>query len=383
MTLATSIDRVEALRPSWEALAERMPRVVPNVDPDRYLAALRSIEDVLPYVVLFSADARPRGLLIGRTSRGPVPCSVGYIKVRLPAVVGLDIVYGGLMWDRDDAEVGELAAERLLGALRDGAIERVRLNHTGRDDPFLSVLSRKGGRAFADEGDKHWSFVLGKSYEETLSAFSGKHRKNIRRMESRLRERFGGDVEVRMVDGSAGIDDFTARAKEIAGRTYQAGLGQAFDDTPVWRAILQTEAGRGRLRGYLLEAGGVPIAFQVGAVYRRTYFLEAMGFRTEHRDLSPGTFLLLDSTRDLSSAGIDRIDYGFGDAEYKRIYGDECWEEADVFLYGKGLRPRLSGILQRAAILADRTAGAALEGLGFHRRIKNLWRSRLSKGKGR
>ena len=151
-----------------------------------------------------------------------------------------------------------------------------------------------------------------------------------------------------------------------------------FADTALWRAALATEARHGRLRCYWLEACGEPIAHQVGVVYGNTYFLEATSFLPEYRDLSPGQVLLTRVIEDLCHAGLHSVDYGFGDAGYKRIYGTLSWCEATIALYGARRRARVAYLLHRATDAAAHTLQQVARRFGVWAAIKNRWRRHLA-----
>ena len=77
----------------------------------------------------------------------------------------------------------------------------------------------------------------------------------------------------------------------IAARTYQAGMGVGFADEQPWQEILASDARGGRLRGYWLECRGEPIAFQIGTILEKTYFMDFMGYLPEYASLGAGSVL--------------------------------------------------------------------------------------------
>jgi CelD/BcsL family acetyltransferase involved in cellulose biosynthesis len=105
------------------------------------------------------------------------------------------------------------------------------------------------------------------------------------------------------------------------------------------------------------------------------YHLQSTGFEPRLSELSPGQVMLVRVMRDLHESGVRAIDYGFGDAGYKRIYGTESWDEATIFLYASTREGRSARLLHRLAGAATRLA--ALTGLGG--RLKKLWRARLAR----
>jgi hypothetical protein len=73
------------------------------------------------------------------------------------------------------------------------------------------------------------------------------------------------------------------------------------------------------------------------------------------------------------------VDYGFGDAEYKRVYGTESWNEATLLLYGRGVRPTVARSLELASLGLMRAGKWAARTGGLSNPIKRAWRRRFQK----
>ena len=71
------------------------------------------------------------------------------------------------------------------------------------------------------------------------------------------------------------------------------------------------------------------------------------------------------------------LDFGFGDAEYKRRFGDRSWHEEDVLIYARRPRPVLINLVRTAFLGVNAAALALGKRTGVLSRIKNWWRSRL------
>ena len=306
---------------------------------------------------------------------------MGYLKVNTLPLRCLDIVYGGVMTtDRNPAVQAILA--HLRKQLASGACDQVTFNHLPVTDRFTTaLLASRGFRARIVTGpwEPHWHLTLTPgSYEETIAHFTRKHRYNMRRADRLLVEHFDGNVALKRIERPEEIDGFADAAAGIASHSYQAAIGAAFESNNLHRSLLHMEAECGRLRAYLLDCSGEPIAFQIGVAYGATYHLLATAFLPQHRRLSPGQVLLVRVIRDLSEGGFDRIDYGFGDSRYKQIYGTRNWKETTISLYGPSLRAS-------AALLIHRITGAVARGgsllagrVGIQNRVKNWWRTRLT-----
>ena len=106
----------------------------------------------------------------------------------------------------------------------------------------------------------------------------------------------------------------------------------------------------------LLYLHGEPVAFQLGTAYRGTYAASGTAFDPAHSEERPGTYLLMKVIEQLcADPAVDRLDFGFGDADYKRAFADESWVEQDVEVFeprarrsgSTSLRPRSEARPQR------------------------------------
>ena len=378
VVIARSVPDIASLRADWLALREQAAAATPNTDPDRYLAIIQALDgDVSPYVAIFHDQSELQAALIGRISRRQSTARVGYLRLPGPMLRCLDVVYGGLITLNNHAS-RQAVTNHLEELLRSRQVDNISINHLPLDHP-LSPMTQNVG-AIADPPEQHWRFnLVPHSYEDTIKTFSKKHRYNIRRSDRLLVEHFDGDVKLRVFHRVEDLPEFAEGAAGVAAETYQAGLGVGFADTPLWRSILQTEAEHGRLRCYWLECQGRPVAFQVGTLYGGTYFLEAIGYLRKHAHMSPGAVLHVRVLQDLCSLGTDTVDYGFGDAEYKRIHGSKCWEEATPCLYGPSWRGYAARSMHVAAKRMTGIAKTLLHATQAHRKLKNKWRALLSK----
>ncbi len=254
------------------------------------------------------------------------------------------------------------------------------VNHLPTDHELFGRLSR--GFVFTPGGTDglprpHWQFAFAEGpFENTLARFSRKHRYNVRRADRLLRRHFGGDSRLITITSADDLDAFVDDAVRITDAGWQGGGG--FEDPRIQQALLARAAERGRLRCYVLRCAGEAIAFQAGVVLDDVCHLQATGFLPQWATLSPGQVMLLRVMKDLCESGVRAIDYGFGDAGYKRMYGTESWDEATVYLYA----PTREGRSARLLHLVARTASRLATWGWLAQRVKKYWRTRLAGGKG-
>ncbi len=369
------LEELERIRPAWNALRAQAPFTPPNADPDRFAVVTAHLgADVAPYVTVLSDGDRPRAMLIGRTSRRRVTHRFGYLSIRSPRLRCLDVVYGGLI--TDGSRTSQVALVDYVGMLQlKGDFEHIMINHLDAQSPLVKNL-----RGTTARREPHWQMQLVPgSYEETMQSHSSKHRKKLRRYERILREAFNGKVSLQVFTEEAHIADFMDVLATIAPHTYQFQLGLAQSQFDLTSSLLRLEAAQGRMRSYALIADGKPLAFQNGAVYGGCYYCDGRGYLPQHHDLRPGSTLSQLIIQDLCEQQLHTIDYGFGDADYKRIYGTQSWDEVTLHLYGRGIRATYAAQLERCARWTSQTAKSVLGRVGGVAGVKRFWRKRLGR----
>ena len=75
---------------------------------------------------------------------------------------------------------------------------------------------------------------------------------------------------------------------------------------------------------------------------------------------------------------VEKLDFYFGDAEYKNRYGTEHWQEANVCMFALRVYPMLVNVLQFTTMGMNTVLKYIANKTGFANRIKRMWRSLLS-----
>ena len=119
------------------------------------------------------------------------------------------------------------------------------------------------------------------------------------------------------------------------------------------------------------------MAFWYGSGYRGV-FTTAHGLDPAYTNLRVGTYVLMKLVEDLcADPTVDVLDFGFGDADYKRRFGQESWAETDVFVFAARPRARLPSTSPRSAIVGAGDVAASVVGrAGLTDRVKKAWRGR-------
>lgn len=375
VVVARSQAEVRELRHAWAAL----PVDHPHADPDFFLSVIAAREGAIrPHAVVVSEAERAVGLVVLRLEETRLPASFGYRTVYNPRVRALTLVPGGSVLD----ETAAAAAERsLLDSLQAGEADVAVLPSLRRDSALFRSLTSSVSRArrshFADVRT-HRRLHLPGSFDEFLAARTKKVRSGVRYDAKRLEQRLGGRLRIERFDSLGDVETIFRDVVRVADLTYQRGLGASFADTPERRQLTTLALERGWFRAWVLYDEEQPIAFWQGHVYRGVYHSGTTGYDPAYGRDRVGIWLLMRVIEELcGDPGVDVLDYGFGDADYKRHFSDESWEESDLAVFAPTIRGYTVNVGRTAVMAAAAQAKGLLVRFGVAGRVKTHWRNRL------
>ncbi len=377
---ATTLEEARSIQTDWQEAVDTLGMDKIDAAPDFLMSILESVgPGAQPYVALERRGARFSSAIIGRRVRRSIPAKLGFLQVPSPKLDSLEIVHGGYLSDGSSESLAWLH-DRLRTLLILGQVECISLLHLSEDHPGYAQLTEGlvPRRKPHLTTTQHWvTRLVDPITGETLERHSAKTRRTFRYKDRKLREHFGDDVSIREVRKPADLKEFIAIASRIGARSYQKSINVGVQDNERWSTLIGSLERQDRLSGHVLLAGGTPIAYALGSIYRSTYLLIATSFLPEYRHLSPGAYLLRSILAELEASGVATLDFGFGDAEYKRLYGNVCVRESLLRFYGVSPRARVAEAVHRATSgLTDRLQ-AALQGGRFEAQVRRLWRRRL------
>jgi CelD/BcsL family acetyltransferase involved in cellulose biosynthesis len=215
--------------------------------------------------------------------------------------------------------------------------------------------------------------------DEFVASRSKKTRDNLKRYAKKLLRDHGDELSLRVFSKPEEIDELFAAVEEVAAKTYQRGLGVAIADGAEHRRLIGVGLERGWFRAYVLSLAGRPVAFWPGTAFRGTFSVGTPGYDPAFAEYRVGMYVLLRVIEDLcADEGIDVLDFGPGEAAYKRQLGNESWEEEDVLVFARTLR----GIRVNASrtIVAGAVTGAqaAVEKAGVDGWLRRRLRQKLA-----
>lgn len=368
------IEEIELLRRDWMRLQWH-----PNADIDYYRAVLESMpQGVQPYVLALFREGVAEAILAGRIEKRRMWIQIGYASVPGPKTRELVFVHGGLLGKPGTAECS-LLAKAIFNSLRSGEADSMHFNHLRTDSPLYACVDKRGELFSALQ--THRALTVPDTEEKFWVRFSAKVRKNLKWQMRRFERNFPYNIRIERMGNTRDLDRLIAEIEHVAAKTYQRGLGAGFNASAAERARLKLKAEKGWLCAWVLYVKSVPCSFWGGTLYHGVFHSDWMGYDPEFRMFSPGMYLILRVIESLccESREVKRIDFGLGDAEYKRLLSDCEWQDGSPVRFAPNLRGALLNTYWTPLVTVDRI-GRALLSNSFQQRLKHAWRNFLAEG---
>ena len=356
-----TVEELEAVRIDWEKQQSH-----PNNDFAQFKMVCQLRPEVeSPCVIVIAPSGQPQALIAGRLERTQFAPPIGYLKpLRIPAKV-MTVLHEGVLGQMDDVAALE-SVEYLWSVLRSGVADAIEFHYLSEDSPLLAALQRHRSGWFCEKNPRwsvHWEMNLPAEGAFIEHKVRSKHRTGLRRKERELESAFPGKVSWRWMSRFDDIPGLCARLEEVAARAYQRGLGTGFIDNEEYRRRFALFGGRGQLRLQLLEIDGIVRAFWFGYVYQGVFHLSETGYDPNLSKYEVGTLMFIRLNDELAKEDVRKLDFGIGDAHYKRRFGD--WSRAGG---------------DRLAVCSDRDKFGRnmIQRIGLLDRLKAGWLLRLA-----
>jgi len=224
---------------------------------------------------------------------------------------------------------------------------------------------------------------------ETVEKFytnrSKKHRKHLRQYQNKLNRKYSDQIKFYTFSKPEEVFQAIKDATAVSKSTYQFALGVGVEDSPVKHSLLQTAAEKGWFRGHILYINNEPVAFRFVLKYGKVYHGDGTGYDQKWKSFRVGTILFIKVLEQLCvENNVDYYDFGFGDAQYKKSYGDECWHEATaMYLFAPRMYPVFINLVCTVTTAANVFLKYILTKSGMLNKVKRKWRDFLQKNKTR
>ena len=321
VTILDTVSQIEKARDLWTSWPGSR-----DSDIDFFLRIASVRPEVLrPCVLVANRGGVSDAMLIGRLERRKVSIRFGYLKFNTPRLRVFTFVYGALRGNATPENI-ELLVGHLLKSLRQGEVDLVVFEHLQVNSQLYRAVRAMPGRlerGFPPEHRTHRCLQIPDSSEALYNILPPKHRQIYRGKARKIVKDFDGDVHIKCYRSVSELDQMFREVEEIAGKTYQRGLGYGFKDTPEMRSRCVLAASKGWLRVFILYIAGRPCAYWNAMAYCGTLWGDHIGFDPAYNRYSPGMYLSLSVIGELcdqkNNHDITQINFGLGDAEYKSI----------------------------------------------------------------
>jgi hypothetical protein len=347
---------------------------------DLLRASMQNGRAATPFFVMVSRDGAPCLLMVGQAVQGRLRWRLGYRTIHASPARTIEVLQGGWLGDCSRPCV-EFLCDHLYARLRRGGVDAIHLRHVPDGSELLRVFASRPQWPWRDRHPSrstNWQLRVPASFEQWQRAQTKREREDTKRYDKRIRQQFGDAVRVERLTRPEDVDRAAALLEGIARKTYQRGMGAGYRDTPQERARWRAAAAARALDVRLLWFGGQPVAFCIGFRLQATLWLEHLGYDPAYRRFRPGMFLLLRLIEDVARDGdVQTIDFGVGDADYKRRLCDQSQTNASVYLFAPTLRGLWLNSLRTLADAVSTTGQACLDRLGLLPWLKRRWRRAL------
>lgn len=378
-----SIEEIEGIRDDWEKMQWHY-----RGDIDYYLTEIRMDsrdKGIRPHVILLKRDRQPVSLMVGRIQEGNIRFRIGYKDIYRLKVSEMVNLSGGLIGDTS-LENAEIIINELIETLYRREADVVHLNPVRSDSPIYKMareMPRILSRDHFSVMNIHRRLTLPETVNEFYERLSANTRESIRRYAKKLTKRFGENLYVKCFCEEKDLEIVMKDLDGVASKAWQRGLGVGFFNDDKYRSLMRLAAQRGWLRIYVLYLEGKPSAFWWGYLYKGTLYIDIPGYDPEYSAYKIGTYLMVKMIENLIQEGLtQKVDYGLGDAQYKRSFSDESWQDAYVYIFSPRLKGMKMNLVRSCILTIDKSARWVLNHTHLFDTTKRIWRRRLAERAG-
>jgi hypothetical protein len=369
-------EEIERIREFWEKQQWH-----PYTDMNYYLRFASAHKGFIrPHVMLLSRDGHPKTLMIGWIQNNGFNWKIGYKTIFRPKERCLHIEYAGVLGDTSSSNCAALI-EEIQNCLKRGEADFAYFKFIRHESAVFKVAVEMPSFLCRDHFpfiNPHWTLSLPSSFDEFYRSRSKSMKKSVRLIRNRIEKKYKGKIKIQCYKLKSDVDRAMKDVEAIAAKTYQRGLGAGFYSTPEGRQEWSYAAERKWLRVYILYLDEEPCAFFTGYSYGNRYHLETTGFDRAYNFYSPGTYLLIRIIEDLCfNEKISFLDFSYGDADYKRKYCNQKWNDVGVFVFASTLKGIKLNIIRCLIAAIDKNAKTILDRFKILSWVKKKWRQRL------
>jgi hypothetical protein len=380
-----SRDQRMEIATQWEQLRQRHPR--PHIEHHRNWPDILQLADTSGRASVFAVALYRGDELAGVASFVVKPwhwrCRLGYRTViRFPMV--LADLCGDTLLAPDELEAQEALLLASLLSPRD--YHSIFLECLPTDSPLWGAIhnSRDLRRRFwvyhPSGISQRRTIRISGTFQDYLKKFSSHARGKLRRGVQKLEQACGHKIRVASVTRRDQVPWFLRHVESISTKSWQGErLGAVIQASKAELERFGALADHGWLRCYLLSNDEQPIAFVVGWQDVGVYYYEQIGYDPAWKHVAPGTVLLYRVVEDLFADNPPQcLDFRYGDSDYKRIFGNYSFGEANIYLVRKGFYTGLVLAIDKTLRVTARLIRTVLDWCQLREVVRHFLRARSS-----
>jgi len=371
---------IEAIRTTWESMQWH-----PNADIDYYLTVVNSHDEILqPYILTLYKNGTPVAMLIGRIENRRIEIKIGYKALLKPVAQSITINYGGILGNTDNSNA-TILINYLLIVMKQEKYDVAFFNSLPTDFSIYKYAKTMPGflcRNHVSVPTIHWRMTVPDNMDSFFKNLNYKFRKNLRRSIRKIDKEYHDCIGFRCFKTRHEAEQFIEDAEKVAKQTYQRGLGVGLIDNMQNRDLIMLAAEKGWLRSYILYINNKPVSFEQILLYGDTLFCEHAGYDPAYKDVEPGTNIFIKIIEEVcSETFIKYIDFGFGDARYKKNFCDEKRQEESLYIFAPTVKGVVLNLIITSFSIFSKCTERIFNKFNLTEKIKRLWRNHLIRNK--
>ncbi len=327
-----------------------------------------------PYIIFIEENENPIFIGIFNTSQEKIKLNIGYLKINSPKLRKIETEIGGLLYNSDYPKVEKIIKIIFEKLKRD--FDLIEIPHLPIDHPFCNLICREKKLIKTDSVE--WSAAIADENNKKAIYNKPKTLSGFRRFDKKLINYFDNKYEIIKYNDKESVEDFIKYAEIITKKSYQNSLGVGVVQNKYWSDLILNFSKEKIFYGYILWGNSKPIAYQFGFVLENTFFLIATTFDSNYSKISPGGFLMRKVIDDLVKDGIVNYHFGYGDADYKKLYGNKKINEINLKVFSNSTKGLSTFILTKITSSIHEVSSYFLVKFGLMNKIKKIWRSKIS-----
>ena len=335
-----------------------------------------------PQVFVVMAEGKVRALVLGRLVLAMVPWKLGYrnvfTKPKKYLVIGRDAVLGHL-----DGPAAVAFFAHLEKSMQQEGIPFAHFRQIDMQLPAYEHVVDLAPSTCKDpviEQEVHRTLNVDMSFDEFYGLRTKREKSNIRWDRNKFEKAFKGRFEIDCLQAERDVEKALEVAEGVTSKSYQRELGIGFKDDAVTRKLWRLKAGRGAFKMYVIRVDEKPVAYFFCVKRNGILHLEYTSFDPSYGQYQPGKYLLARIIERACEAPEEKIiDYGFGEATYKRQFSSDVRWEANVYYFARTPRGQYHRLIRFLVTGLHRKIKQRLEKWKLLDAIRTKWRSAARK----